>query len=338
MKKLLVVCGPTATGKTGLALHLAKEFNGEVVSADSRQVYKHLDVGTGKDLPKKAIFKVQSLKLPGHYEIEGVKVWGYDLVSPKKEFSVGQYLKVASKIIENIWLRKKLPILVGGAGLYIKGIVEGIPTASIPKNKTIRKSLRRKSVEELFDILAQMAPIRAGSMNISDRKNPRRLVRAIEVAQWKLKSGSKTKVEKDGLGSQVPTLFIGLTAPKDYLYQRIKKRVKTRLRRGVESEIKKLLENGVSWKDQSIDSLGYKQWRGYFESQSAGQRRKMAKEKVIKKWEREEYRYAKRQITWFKKDKRINWFDIKDNHWQKSVEKLVKKWYSTKKNASTKKN
>ncbi len=331
MKKLLIICGPTATGKTGLALHLAKEFNGELVSADSRQVYKDLDIGTGKDLPKSSKFREQSLKLPGYYEIEGVKVWGYDLVSPKKEFSVGQYIKVANKVIENIWSRKKLPILVGGTGFYIKGMVDGISTALIPKNKAVRKSLERRSIKELFNTLAQLAPIRAGSMNISDRKNPRRLVRAIEVAQWKLKSGAKTKTEKDDLGSQALTLFIGLTGPKNFLNQRIKKRIKTRLRRGVEGEVKKLLESGVSWKNQSMDSLGYKQWKGYFE-------RKITKEKVVKKWEREECKYSKRQITWFKKDKRINWFDIKRSDCQESVEKLVKKWYSTKHNASAKKN
>ena len=331
MKKLLIICGPTATGKTGLALHLAKEFNGELISADSKQVYKGLDIGTGKDLPKSSKFREQSPKLPGYYEIEGVKVWGYDLVSPKKEFSVGQYIKVANKVIENIWSRKKLPILVGGTGFYIKGIVDGISTALIPKNKAVRKSLERRSIKELFNTLAQLAPIRAGSMNISDRKNPRRLVRAIEVAQWRLKSGAKAKTEKDDLGSQIPTLFIGLTGPKNFLYQRIKKRIKTRLKQGVEGEVKELLESGVSWKNQSMDSLGYKQWKGYFE-------RKITKEKVVRKWEREECKYAKRQITWFKKDKRINWFNIKDSDWQKSVEKLVKKWYSTKHNASTKKN
>lgn len=331
MKKLLIICGPTATGKTGLALHLAKEFNGELVSADSRQVYKDLDIGTGKDLPKSSKFREQSLKLPGYYEIEGVKVWGYDLVSPKKEFSVGQYIKVANKVIENIWSRKKLPILVGGTGFYIKGIVDGISTALIPKNKAVRKSLERRNIKELFNTLAQLAPIRAGSMNISDRKNPRRLVRAIEIAQWRLKSGAKAKTEKDDLGSQALTLFIGLTGPKNFLYQRIKKRIKTRLKQGVEGEVKKLLESGVSWKNQSMDSLGYKQWKGYFE-------RKITKEKVVRKWEREECKYSKRQITWFKKDKRINWFNIKDSSWQKSVEKLVKKWYSTKHNASTKKN
>lgn len=313
-----------------MALHLAKEFNGELVSADSRQVYKDLDIGTGKDLPKSSKFREQSLKLPGYYEIEGVKVWGYDLVSPKKEFSVGQYIKVANKVIENIWSRKKLPILVGGTGFYIKGMVDGISTALIPKNKAVRKSLERRNIKELFNTLAQLAPIRAGSMNISDRKNPRRLVRAIEVAQWRLKSGAKTKTEKD-VGSQALTLFIGLTGPKNFLYQRIKKRVKTRLKQGIESEVEKLLESGVSWKNQSMDSLGYKQWKGYFE-------RKITKEKVVRKWEREECKYSKRQITWFKKDKRINWFNIKDSSWQKSVEKLVKKWYSTKHNASTKKN
>lgn len=331
MKKLLVICGPTATGKTSLALHLAKKLDGELVSADSRQVYKGLDIGTGKDLSKSSKFREQSSKLPGYYEIEGVKVWGYDLVSPKKEFSVGQYVKVANKVIENIWLRKKLPILVGGTGFYIKGIVDGIPTALIPKNKAVRKSLEKRSAKELFETLAQLAPIRAGSMNISDRKNPRRLIRAIEVAQWKLKSGAKAKTEKGDLGSQAPTLFVGLTGPKNFLYQRIKKRIQVRLERGVESEIRELLESGVSWKSQSMDSLGYKQWRDYFEG-------KIAKEKVIKKWEREECKYAKRQITWFKKDKRINWFDISKRNWQESVEKLVKKWYSTKKNASPKKN
>jgi tRNA dimethylallyltransferase len=331
MKKLLVICGPTATGKTGLALHLAKEFNGELVSADSRQVYKDLDIGTGKDLPKSSKFREKNPKLPGYYEIEGVKVWGYDLVFPKEEFSVGQYIKVANKVIENIWSRKKLPILVGGTGFYIKGIVDGISTALIPKNKAVRKSLERRSIKELFNALAQLAPIRAGSMNISDRKNPRRLVRAIEVAQWRLKSGAKAKTEKDDLGSQAPALFVGLTGPKNFLYQRIKKRIKVRLRQGVEGEVEKLLESGVSWKNQSMDSLGYKQWKGYFE-------RKITKEKVVRKWEREECKYAKRQITWFKKDKRINWFNIKDSDWQKSVEKLVKKWYSTKHNASTKKN
>ncbi len=331
VRRLLVICGPTATGKTGLALSLAKKFGGELVSADSRQVYKDLNIGTGKDLPKNSKFKKQGSGRPGYYQIGGVKVWGYDLVSAKKEFSVAQYVGVAEGIIEDIWSRKKLPILVGGTGLYIKGIIEGIPTASIPKNRIIRNSLKRKSVRELFDILAQMAPIRAGSMNISDRKNPRRLVRAIEIALWRLKSGSKVKRKKAGQGIRAQTLLVGLTAPKDFLCQRIKQRVKLRLEQGVEKEIKQLLKNGVSWENQSMDSLGYRQWRDYFE-------RKVAKEEVIRRWEKEECRYAKRQMTWFKKNKRINWFDISKPDYRKSVEKLVKKWYSTKDNASAEKN
>ena len=130
MKKLLVICGPTASGKTSLAIYLAKVSVGEIISADSRQVYKRMDIGTGKDLPVNFnnevdySFQTPNIKLEkqdiGFYEIEGVKIWGYDLVDPNKEFSVSQYIKIANKVIENIWDQKKLPILAGGTGIYIK--------------------------------------------------------------------------------------------------------------------------------------------------------------------------------------------------------------------------
>jgi len=326
MKKLLVICGPTATGKTGLALHLARVLEGELVSADSRQVYRKMDIGTGKDLPVGSKLKRRNQNLPRYYLSGGVKIWGYDLVSPKKEFSVGQYLKVAAKIIENILKRGRLPVLVGGTGLYIKGVVDGIPTASIPKNENLRKSLEAKKADELFEILAQLAPIRAASMNVSDRKNPRRLIRAIEVAQWRLKSGPGRKDEKQALGKKFDSLFIGLTASQTALAQKIRKRIKKRIWQGVEEEIKKLLKSGVSWKAQSMNSLGYRQWRGYFE-------KKKTKNEVINEWEKQEMKFAKRQITWFKKDSRINWFDITKPGWQEKVEKLVKNWYSSKNDA-----
>jgi tRNA dimethylallyltransferase len=133
--KLLVICGPTSTGKTILAISLAKKFNGEIVSADSRQVYKGLDIGTGKDLPKNAKIKYLWMKKFGFYEIKGIKIWGYDLADPRHSFSVSQYLRFAERVISDISKRGKLPILVGGTGLYIKGVVDGIPTAEIPKNK-----------------------------------------------------------------------------------------------------------------------------------------------------------------------------------------------------------
>jgi tRNA dimethylallyltransferase len=320
MKKLLVICGPTATGKTGLALFLAKKFKGELISADSRQVYKGMDIGTGKDVPRGFEFRISDLGFKdveiGFYTDGNIRLWGYDLIKPTEEFSVGQYLKVVRKIIKDIYKRGKLPILVGGTGLYVKGVVDGIPTASIPKNLRLRKTLEKKSVSELYEMLAQIDAIRAGAMNVSDRKNPRRLIRAIEIASTK----SKVKSQKSKMDAD--TLFIGLKAPIRVLSKRIKERVEERIEEGIEKEIKDLLKSGVTWKMQAMNSLGYKQWREFFEGNKT-------QKQITKEWERQEKKYAKRQITWFKKDHRINWFDISKDGWQKKVEKLVKKWYKS---------
>lgn len=310
MQKLLVICGPTATGKTGLAIHLAGKFNGEIVSADSKQVYKGLDIGTGKDVPSEA-------KKEGYYEFGGIKIWGYDLVGPKEKFSVSKYVSFAQRKIDEILKRDKLPILVGGTGFYIKAIVDPISTVKIPRSEELRKNLADKSQEELFELLAQLDPIKAGGLNTSDKKNPRRLARAIEIATWRL-GGQRLDVAK----SSYEALFIGLTAPKEVLFKRIGDRVKVRIEKGVEGEIRGLLGKGVVWEDQSMSSLGYRQWRDFFEN-------KKPKAGVIKDWEQAERNYAKRQITWFKKEKRINWFDISIPRWRKKVEFMVKKWYSS---------
>ena len=312
MQKLLIVCGPTATGKTALALSLAKKFKGELISADSKQVYKGLDIGTGKDISTQA-------KRKGYYEFQGIKIWGYDLVGPKENFSVSRYIQFARKVVKEIVKREKLPIIVGGTGLYIKAIVDGIPTAKIPQSPALRENLAAKSQDELFEILAQLDPIKAGSLNSSDKKNPRRLIRAIEIATWNLEGKSKEFKERI---QKFDPLFIGLTSSREYLFERIAKRVETRVRQGVEREIGELLKKGVSWENQSMSSLGYRQWRAYFEG-------KKTKKETIEDWKRQEKKYAKRQITWFKRDKRIAWFDITKPNWTDSVEKLAKIWYSS---------
>jgi len=312
MKKLLIVCGPTATGKTSLALTIAKKFDGELISCDSRQVYKRMDIGTGKGLPANSRPSKE-----GCYEIGGTKIWGYDIADPKKGFSVAQYIKFARTKIENIWAEGKLPFLVGGTGLYIKGVVDGIATAEVRPNIKLRKSLIEKSPEELFEILAQLDAAKAGSLNTSDRKNPRRLIRAIEVAL------NKSKVKDRGNELKAKTQFIGLYAPKAVLEKRIDLRVEDRIRSGIEKEIKDLLSQGVRWGSQAMDSLGYRQWEGYFKKPD-----KAAYQEAIKKWKAEEHGYAKRQVTWFKKDKRIKWFDASLPNFEKNIENSVQKWYS----------
>jgi tRNA dimethylallyltransferase len=320
MNNLLVICGPTATGKTALALHLAKVFDGEIVSADSRQVYQAMDIGTGKDIPKSAKFK-KNLFGPPSYVVDGVSIWGYDLVSPKKDYSVAQYTKTVNKIIKRIWKKKKLPILVGGTGLYIKSVVDGIPTASVPRNKGLRKNLKGRLVEELFDKLAQLDSIKAASLNSSDRKNPRRLIRAIEIAQWQLNNRGKIKDKDVPLGNKSKVFFVGLISSRNYLQALIKRRIAKRLKMGILHEIEKLLKSGVIWDNQSMNCLGYKQWENYF-------LHKATKKSVLARWETDEIKYAKRQMTWFRKDKRIIWFDISKKNYRKEVENTVKKWYS----------
>jgi tRNA dimethylallyltransferase len=319
MQKLLVICGPTSTGKTTLALKLAKEFNGELISADSRQVYKGMDIGTGKDLPKDAKIKYLWFNRYGFYEVDGIKIWGYDLADPRHEFSVAQYIKFTERIIPDIIKRGKLPILVGGTGLYIKAVVDGIPTASIPKNNLLRKNLEGTSVEELFEKLAQMDSFKAGEMNSSDRKNPRRLIRAIEVAMWRINNVEKEKDRKKKK-KDFEVLEIGLIAPDKFISDRIKLRVSRRVEAGIKDEVNKLLKNHVGWEAPSMTSMGYSQWRDYFEGA-------VDEEHVIDEWERAERAYAKRQMVWFKKDKRMIWFDITIPESAENVERSVEKWY-----------
>jgi len=301
MKKLLIICGPTATGKTSLGVALARKLNGEIISADSRQVYKGMDIGTGKEWGK------------------DVKIWGYDLVDPKDEFSVAQFLKFTGELIPDIYKRGKLPILVGGTGLYIKAVTNGIPTVSVPRNEGLRKQLKNKKASELYESLSNMDSLKAGSLNSSDRKNPRRLVRAIEVVQWKLSHGTEAFLDTE-VETPDSTLFIGLFAPKNALDERIAIRVQDRIKKGIKREIESLLGREVNWDDQSMMSLGYRQWRDYFEGT-------MDMEEVAREWEREEKKYARRQMIWFKKDKRIAWFDITQPKYPEDVEKLAEKWY-----------
>lgn len=301
--KLLIICGPTTTGKTKLGFYLAKKYNGEIISVDSRQVYKFMDIGTGK-------------------EWGDAQIWGYDLVDPKENYSVSEFLKFAEEKLKDIWSRGKLPILVGGTGLYIKAVVDGIETINIPSNNDLRKSLDEKKVDELFEKLATLDSSKAASLNLSDRKNPRRLIRAIEIAIWKIENEKKvtnTKITNKNINS----LFIGLKCPMKIISDLIYKRVEKRIEEGFIDEVEDLLKNGVSWKMQSMHALGYKESEAFFKYG-------LSYEDFVNNWHSNELKYVKRQTTWFNKDKRINWFDITNKNYYQEVEKLVDKWDNNK--------
>lgn len=268
MTKILIICGPTATGKTVLAARLAKRLNGELISADSRQVYEGMDIVTGKDRPK------------------GVKIYGLDLVKPNEEFSVAHFVAFAATLINQINKRKKLPIIVGGTGLYIDSLVKPPSTLAVKPDWQLRKDLDKKSVEELQDQLKKFDSDRWQSMNHSDRLNPRRLIRAIEVEQSQ--QGPTFALQRTDL--KFDTLWIGLTADKKILDQKIAQRVKSRIKSGGIKEWHKLKQK-YSANLPSMSGIGYRQLPD------------------IDAWVKAEQQYARRQLTWFKKNRQIHWFD-----------------------------
>ncbi|HEY4505283.1 MAG TPA: tRNA (adenosine(37)-N6)-dimethylallyltransferase MiaA [Candidatus Paceibacterota bacterium] len=277
--KILVILGPTATGKSNLAVKLAKKYKGEVVSADSRQVYTGLDIGTGKITKK---------------EMRGVPHQMLDVVSPETIFSVVDWKKQAEKIIVDVLSRGKLPIICGGTGFYIQSIVDGIVLPEVGLNKTLRKRLEKKSTKELFEILKKLDHRRA---RIIDRHNPARLIRAIEIATA---IGSVPDMRKQK--SRYDILQIGLTLPPKKLKERIRIRLFARIREGMILETKKLRKGGLSWKRMRTLGLEYKYLADYLEQ-------KLTRDEFIQKLEIETWHYVKRQMTWFKRDKRIKWFN-----------------------------
>lgn len=300
MSKGLVICGPTATGKTALAIKLAKKFNGEIISADSRQVYKGMDIGTGKD--REILQK------------EKIKAWGLDLVEPDQKFSVSHWLKFIQPVIRDIRKRKKLPIIVGGTGFYIKGLTRGFESLGIPPDWELRRSLSNLEVKELRKRLRELDRERWRAMNKSDRNNPRRLVRAIEVKLQTQKTKRPTTRQNLKIFN---ILTIGLKASYKTLYQRIDKRVAERVKKGILKEIQGLLKRGYSWKDPGFNTLGYKEFRDFFE-------KKASLEEAIQRWKYDEHAYARRQMTWFRKQKPIYWFDINKKGWQNEIIEKVK--------------
>lgn len=315
LQKLLVILGPTSLGKTDLALQLAKKLNGELVSCDSRQVYKKLDIGTGK-MPGE---KVEVAKGRGFWEMDEIKVWMHDVADPNRQYTVYDYVKDANRAVEDTLNRGKLPIIVGGTGFYLKALLEGLSNLSVPANLKLRKHLESLSLKEMQKKIEEISSQKWGKMNNSDRQNPRRLVRAIEVV---LQQPQKIRQINSKL-KNCNILKIGLTAPRAVLYKRIDDRVVDRLDQGLIEEVEQLYKDGLSLERMKQLGLEYGVLADYLE------RKNTNREELIKRLQGKIHGFARRQITWFKKEKNTLWFDITDKNYLVRIEKTVRKWYDT---------
>lgn len=325
MKKILVICGPTTTGKTDQAIRLAKKFNGELVSCDSRQVYIGLDIGTGKMPSIDISYQSSAIRIKKekrYWEIDGVKIWMYDVADPDIQYSVYDYVKDAEKIIEDIIKRGKLPIIVGGTGLYLKGLLEGFPDMGIPVNEVLREELEKLTLPELQDRLKSVSIDRWNKLNNSDRQNPRRLLRSIEII---LMNGYVDKVKsKKSKVKNYEILNIGLTAPREVLCKKVDLRVLSRIKEGMINETKELYEKGLSLERMRSLGLEYGCLADFLEGKIRD------KEELIKILQGKIHAYVRRQLTWFRKTKEIEWFDVSDKTFVEKLEKKVIKWYDTK--------
>lgn len=291
--KIIVIVGPTASGKSALAIQLAKKFDGEIVSADSRQIYRGMNIGTGK------VTKTEQRM---------TKHWLIDIVSPKINFSAAQFKKLADRIIENILKRGKLPIIVGGTGFWIKAVVDNIMFPEVKPDWNLRKKLGKESNAALFKTLQNIDPDRAAEI---DRFNKVRLIRAIEIAKI------LGKVPEIKMGPKYETLQLGINWSKEKLNKRIKERLDKRFEQGMIKEVENLHRQGVSWRRLESFGLEYR-WIAWYLQE------KMTLKEMKEKLFQEIKNYAKRQMTWFNKYKIIRW--IKNT---KETKKLVKDFLSS---------
>jgi tRNA dimethylallyltransferase len=301
MNKLIVILGPTASGKTDLSIKLAKKYNGEIVSADSRQIYKGMDIGTAKPL-----------------DLQGIPHWLLDIKNPNQPYAVGEYKKDAVKIIRQILKRKKLPILVGGTGLYIKAVVDNLDIPRVEANPLLRakieKEINEKGLNFIFKKLVKLDPEAA---YIVDPKNPRRIVRALEITLLTKKPFSLQRKSGKPL---FDILELGINVPKEKLKERINRRVDQMLKNGLVEEVKKLVKKyppsgeAGGAHEQAFDAIGYREIIDFLNKKSTAEQ--PAEAIKINTWH-----YAKRQMTWFKKDKKIIWIES-----PKEADELCRDW------------
>ncbi|OLS39089.1 tRNA (adenosine(37)-N6)-dimethylallyltransferase MiaA [Bacillus sp. MRMR6] len=288
-QKLLVIIGPTAVGKTKLSIELAKKYNGEIISGDSMQIYREMDIGTAK-------IKIE--------EMEGVPHHLIDIKDPDESFSVAEFQQLVRAKINEIALKGKLPIIVGGTGLYIQSVIYDYHFSEATADDTFRIELEARAKvignEALHKELTRLDPVSAAQIHPN---NVRRVIRALEIfhCTGKMMSEYQKEQEPDLL---YQTALIGLTMEREKLYERINLRVKLMMDEGLLDEVRRLYDRGL--RDcQSIQAIGYKEVYEFFEG-------KVSLEDAVENLKQNSRRYAKRQLTWFRNKMDVQWFDMAD--------------------------
>ncbi|MDP2650151.1 MAG: tRNA (adenosine(37)-N6)-dimethylallyltransferase MiaA [bacterium] len=286
-QKIIVVVGANASGKSALAVALAQRFGGEVISADSRQVYRGLNIATGKITAR---------------EMQGVPHHLIDVASPKRTFTAYDFALRARSICSNILQNDKIPIIVGGTGFYIDALLGRTSLPDVPPDKKLRTRLEKKTATQLIAQLKRLSPKRAQTLVAKgEQNNKRRLIRAIEIAGSKSKAKFLDLPMMDLRSPSFEVLWVGLKLDDDELKKRIHKRTRERMRRGMVAEARRLHERSLSWKRMEELGLEYRHLADYL-------RGRITKGELIANIERDDWRYAKRQRTWFKRNKEIRWF------------------------------
>lgn len=286
--KIVVITGPTATGKTKLSVALAKEFDGEIVSADSMQIYRRMDIGTAKVTPE---------------ETEGIPHHMVDIAEPNEAYSVARYVAEASTAIEGILARGKLPIIVGGTNLYIDSLISGRDFADNEDGNSLRLEIdaeyEEKGGEKMLEILREFDPERAAKLHPADR---RRIVRAIEIFRLTGKTITRHDLETQAVPPRYDAAMIALDfEERADLYARIDRRVDLMAEQGLFEEVRALLDEGIPEGSTAMQAIGYKEPAAFF-------RGEISRDEAIELIKRESRRYAKRQLTWLRRNEKLFWF------------------------------
>ena len=297
MEKVIVVIGPTSVGKTKMGVALAKKLNGEVISGDSMQVYRQMDIGTAKVTIE---------------EMEGVTHHCIDILDPKDQYSVHDFQQTVRKQITEITNRGRVPIIVGGTGLYIKAALYDYTFSEMENNHDeINKKYKDYTNEQLY---AHLKQIDEESAKILHFNNRRRVLRAIEIYEQTGQKKSEMINEQEHI-CLYDAYFVGLTLPRELLYERINLRVDLMMKNGLQGEIASLIQQGLTRENQRMKAIGYKEWFDYFEG-------KCDLNEVSENIKKHSRQYAKRQYTWFKNQFDVHWYDVCLENFSKTIEEV----------------